>query len=177
VSFVLARKSALETRRSGATSLYLDLFRHYAEQRNGSTPFTMPPHICYALAEALRELENDGGWRGRRARYAALSLRVFEGLREQGVAPLLDITRPSSSVLTAYRIPAGYDYASLHDFLKAAGFIIYAGQGRFKEEICRIAVMGAIDSADVTRLLARFRQFWTRGAARIRSATSTELMG
>jgi hypothetical protein len=30
--------------------------------------------------------------------------------------------------------------------------------------------MGAIDSVDVARLLARFRQFWTRGAAKIESA-------
>jgi 2-aminoethylphosphonate-pyruvate transaminase len=173
VSFALARKAALETRRSGATSLYLDLFRHYAEQNNGSTPFTMPAHVCYALAEALRELEDGGGWRARRGRYAALSRRVFEGLREQGVAPLLDITEPSSSVLTAYRVPAGYDYAGLHEFLKASGFVIYAGQGRFNQEIFRIAVMGAIDSVDVARLLARFRQFWGRDAAKIESARAT----
>jgi 2-aminoethylphosphonate-pyruvate transaminase len=172
VSFVLARKTALETRRSGATSLYLDLFRHYGEQSIGSTPFTMPAHICYALAEALRELEDGGGWRARRERYAALSRSVFDGLRGQGVAPLLDITEPSSSVLTAYRIPAGYDYASLHDFLKAAGFIIYAGQGRLNQEIFRIALMGAIDSVDVSRLLSCFQKFWIRGAARIESASA-----
>ena len=173
VSFALARKAALETRRSGATSLYLDLFRHYAEQSKGSTPFTMPAHVCYALAEALRELEDGGGWRARRGRYVALSRRVFEGLREQGVSPLLDITEPSSSVLTAYRIPAGYDYKSLHEFLKAAGFVIYAGQGRFNQEIFRIAVMGAINSVDVARLLASFRQFWIRGATKVESARAT----
>ena len=170
VSFVLARKAALETRRTGATSLYLDLFRYYVEQTSNSTPFTMPAHVCYAMAEALRELEDGGGWRARRGRYAALSRMVFEGLREQGVAPLLDITKPSSSVLTAYRIPAGYDYTRLHEFLKAAGFVIYAGQGGFNQEIFRIAVMGAIDSVDVARLLAYFRRFWSRDAALIESA-------
>jgi len=170
VSFVLARKAALETRRSAATSLYLDLFRYYAEQSNGSTPYTMPAHICYALAEALRELEDAGGWRARRGRYAALSHRIFEGLRGQGVEPLLDIIKPSSSVLTAYRVPAGHSYASLHEFLKAAGFVIYAGQGKFNQEIFRIAVMGAIDSVDVARLLAYFRRFWSREAAIIESA-------
>jgi len=173
VSFALARKAALETRRSAATSLYLDLFRYYSEQSNGSTPYTMPAHICYALAEALRELEDGGGWRARRQRYVALSRSVFEGLREQGVQPLLDISRPSSSVLTAYRVPAGYDYTSLHEFLKAAGFVIYAGQGKFNQQIFRIAVMGAINSVDVARLLAYFRQFWNRDASFIKAASAT----
>src|SRR5207248_5771843 len=128
--FVLARRVALESRRSGATSVYLDLFRHYAEQRKGSSPFTQSVHACYALAEALRELADGGGWRSRHKSYAALSRQVFEGLRAQGIEPLLNSAAPSSSVLTAYRVPAGYDYASLHDFLKAAGFVIYAGQGQ-----------------------------------------------
>jgi len=161
VSFVLARESALQSRQSGATSVYLDLFRHYAEQRKDSSPFTPSVHVCYALAEALRELADAGGWQSRHAHYAALSRQVFDGLRAQGVEPLLDLMAPSSSVLTAYRVPAGYDYASLHDALKAAGFVIYAGQGKFNQEIFRIAVMGALDSTDVERLLSAFQEFWS----------------
>ncbi len=155
VSFVLAREDALAAE-SGATSVYLDLFRYHAEQRKGSTPFTMPVQVCFALAEALRELADAGGWRGRRAHYAALSQQVFDGLRAQGVAPLLDLAAPSSSALTAYRVPAGLDYASLHATLKAAGFVIYAGQGRFQSEIFRVAVMGDLDATDIERLLASF---------------------
>jgi 2-aminoethylphosphonate-pyruvate transaminase len=168
VSFVLVRESALQSRRSGATGVYLDLFRHYAEQRKDSSAFTPAVQVCYALVEALRELTAVGGWQARRARYAALSRQVFAGLRAQGVAPLLDLTAPSSSVLTAYRLPAGYTYTSLHDFLKAAGFVIYAGQGRFDQEIFRIAVMGEINSADVERLLSAFARFW--GSVRIEQA-------
>lgn len=167
VSFVLARKEAL-TAESGATSVYLDLFRYYAEQEKGSTPFTMPAHVCYALAEALGELAGDGGWRGRRERYATLSRKVFDGLRAQGVEPLLDLSEPSSPVLTAYRVPAGYDYASLHDFLKASGFVIYAGQGKFQDEIFRVAVMGEITDEDIDRLLSAFQRFWNQRAAPMR---------
>jgi 2-aminoethylphosphonate-pyruvate transaminase len=167
VSFVLVRKEAL-TAVSGATSVYLDLLRYYAEQEKGSTPFTMPAHVCYALAEALGELADDGGWRGRRERYAMLSRRVFDGLRAQGVEPLLDLSEPSSPVLTAYRVPAGYDYASLHDFLKASGFVIYAGQGKFQDEIFRVAVMGEITDEDIDRLLSAFRRFWNQRAAPMR---------
>jgi 2-aminoethylphosphonate-pyruvate transaminase len=174
VSFVLARRDALAAE-SGATSLYLDLSRYYAEQEKGSTPFTMPVQVCYALAEALRELEDAGGWRARRAHYAALSALAFAGLQSQGVAPLLDIAAPSSPVLTAYRIPtgpAGLDYASLHTALKAAGFVIYAGQGQFQHEIFRIAVMGDLAAADIERLLTAFAQWRQRQAAQARGGSA-----
>ncbi len=160
MSFVLARRKVLDADQSGATSVYLDLFRQYAEQRKGSSAFTQSVQVCYALLEALAELQDAGGWRGRYTRYAALSQKVFNGLRAQGVAPLLDITAPSSSVMTAYRVPNGYHYSSLHDFLKASGFVIYSGQGQFSEEIFRIAVMGALDFWDVDELLSTFGRFW-----------------
>ncbi len=160
MSFVLARRKVLDAGQSGATSVYLDLFRQYAEQRKGSSAFTQSVQVCYALLEALRELQDGGGWRGRHSRYAALSRKVFNGLRAQGVEPLLEITGPSSSVMTAYRVPQRYDYSSLHDFLKASGFVIYSGQGQFSQDIFRIAVMGALDFSDVDELLSTFGRFW-----------------
>jgi 2-aminoethylphosphonate-pyruvate transaminase len=44
------------------------------------------------------------------------------------------------------------NYAQLHDELKSAGFIIYAGQGAYAERIFRISMMGDISEADVQRL-------------------------
>jgi 2-aminoethylphosphonate-pyruvate transaminase len=44
-------------------------------------------------------------------------------------------------------------YERLHDELKRAGFVIYAGQGSFAGEIFRIAVMGDVTSGDIERLL------------------------
>ncbi|HEX4949861.1 MAG TPA: 2-aminoethylphosphonate aminotransferase [Blastocatellia bacterium] len=167
VSFVLARRDAMAAE-SGATSLYLDLFRYFAEQEKGSTPFTMPVQVCYALAEALRELEDAGGWQARRTHYAALSQQVFAGLQAQGIAPLLDLAAPSSSVLTSYRVPAGMNYTSLHAALKTAGFVIYAGQGQFQDEIFRIAVMGDLNAADIERLLAAFAQWRQQHSAQAR---------
>ena len=159
-SFVLARRTALETRASGATTLYLDLHRYHAEQRRGSSPFTPPVHVCHALAEALREMEDEGGWSRRHARYRALSEHVFGGLRAQGVSPLLPIDSPSSAVLTAYRMPEGLAYGGFHDFLKQEGFVIYAGQGRLSGDVFRIAVMGELDAQDMDRLLAACRRYW-----------------
>jgi 2-aminoethylphosphonate-pyruvate transaminase len=165
MSFVIVRKEILETRTSGATSVYLDLFGHYQEQIKNSSAFTQAVHVCHALAEALQELADSGGWHARQNHYRSLSQQVFAGLRTQSVEPLLAIQVPSSAVITAYRVPEGYDYAGLHDFLKAAGFIIYAGQGQFNGEVFRIAVMGDLDATDIDRLLMACRRFWGRDAS------------
>jgi len=170
VSFVLARKAALETGRRNPEGTHTDLFRLYEEQRDGSAISALPAQICSAMAAAMRELSDDGGWSARRVRYAALSRRIFDGLREQGVEPLLDIDQPSSSVLTAYRIPSGYNSERLYEQLKSAGFVIQTGNEPSDPEIFRVAVMGAIGSKDVARLLACFRQFWTRRSGRLEAA-------
>ena len=60
VSFAVVRKAALEWRRSGACSVYLDLFRHYEEQRQGYALCTPAVPALYALQEVLRELEEGG---------------------------------------------------------------------------------------------------------------------
>ncbi|MEP7270911.1 MAG: hypothetical protein ABI882_05375, partial [Acidobacteriota bacterium] len=123
--------------------------------------FTPAVSVYFALNEALEELTDAGGWRARRAHYRDLTRRVFDGLRSQGIEPLLDISQPASSLLTAYRIPGGADYSSLHDSLKQAGFVIYAGQGKLAGEMFRIATMGAITVKDIDRLLKSFGEYWS----------------
>lgn len=160
VSFVLARKSAFSKRKTGAQGIYLDLFRQYAEQNRNATPFTPAVSLYFTLNEALEELADAGGWRSRRAHYRELTHRIFEGLRSQGIDPLLDIREPASSLLTAYRIPGACDYASLHSHMKKAGFVIYAGQGKLAGEMFRIATMGALALRDMDQLLKAFSEYW-----------------
>lgn len=61
-------------------------------------------------------------------------------------------------MLRAYRLPQGVSYEQLHDGLKARGFVIYAGQGGLSKTLFRISTMGAIEAADVERLLAGFSE-------------------
>lgn len=156
VSFVLARAEALEAAAENADSVVLDLARHYREQRLGWSPFTQSVHGFFALQEALRELEEAGGRAARRERYAALSARLRDALPGLG-APCLIPPGESASMLTAFRLPQGARYDALHDSLKRAGFVIYAGQGALAATIFRVATMGAIPDADMDRLLAAFR--------------------
>ena len=150
-AFVITRRAALEV--AHPRTLYLDLASYCNKQDARSTPFTPAIPAFYALAEALAEHAEAGGWHARRARYRALAGQLANGLAALGIEALVPAAE-SSCVLRGYRLPAGVDYASLHDGLKADGFVIYAGQGRLADSIFRIATMGDVDAADMTRLLA-----------------------
>lgn len=153
IAFVIADRELLQARRGSSPSLYLDLQRYHAEQTTGFSPFTQAVHACFALDEALDELADDGGWRARRDLYRRRTARVRGGLAALGIEALLPAA-DNSSMLTAFRLPHGIDYPTLHDRLKADGFVIYAGQGNLAGGIFRIATMGAIGDGDLDRLLA-----------------------
>ncbi|KWN64133.1 2-aminoethylphosphonate aminotransferase [Burkholderia ubonensis] len=152
-AFVIVRRSALA--QAASRTYYLDLGRLAKLQDQRNTPFTPSVHAYYALVEALREFDEAGGWRARHARYKALADQAQAGLAARGM-PLVLPEGASSVVLRAYRLPQGVTYEQLHDGLKARGFVIYAGQGGLSKELFRISTMGAIEAADVERLLVGF---------------------
>ncbi|MGN7980250.1 2-aminoethylphosphonate aminotransferase [Burkholderia sp. 22313] len=152
-AFVIVRRSALA--KAASRTYYLDLGRLAKLQDQRNTPFTPSVHAYYALVEALREFDEAGGWRARHAHYKALADQAQVGLAARGM-PLVLPEGASSVVLRAYRLPQGVTYETLHDGLKARGFVIYAGQGGLSKELFRISTMGAIQAADVERLLEGF---------------------
>jgi len=152
-SFVMVRRESLATACSRA--YYLDLGRLAALQDQRNTPFTPAVHAYYALVEALREFEEQGGRAARYKQYAALAEQVRAGLAELGIEGVLPPAQ-ASVVLRSYRLPEGLTYNRLHDELKAGGFVIYAGQGDLSRTLFRISTMGNLTRADIDRLLTCF---------------------
>ena len=159
VAFVIARRTAL--RDAVARTYYLDLARLAKLQDERSTPFTPAVHAHYALVEALREFEDEGGRPARYARYQALAEQVRAGLSALGVESILP-AQQSSVVLRAYHLPAGVDYPTLHDAMKRQGFVIYAGQGDLSKTLFRISTMGHVTADDMDRLVGCFASLGTR---------------
>lgn len=155
VAFVLVRRDALAT--AVSRSYYLDLSRLAGLQDRRDTPFTPAVPAYYGLVEALSELQDDGGWCQRHDRYGMLSRRLADALASLRIHTLIP-RGESSVVLRAYRLPPGSSYAELHDSLKAAGFVIYAGQGALSCDIFRISVMGDLHDNDVERLTLAFER-------------------
>jgi len=157
LSFVVVRRDLLTRASSPARSVYLDLRTHAREQDAQSTAFTPAVPVYYALREALDELDEQGGWRARRRRYAELGGRIALALEAYGVAPLL-AAADSSVALRSYALPPGMSYGQLHRELKLRGFVIYAGQGSLSDRLFRISTMGWISDGDVARLLDAFAE-------------------
>jgi 2-aminoethylphosphonate-pyruvate transaminase len=156
LSFVLVREPLLEAPTGGAGSVYLDLRRYHEVQRQqGFSPFTQAVHVAFALREALDEFYENGGQLARLERYRSVGDRVRDVLGELDVRPLLPDS-VCSSVLRSYHLPEGFGYADLHDALKARDFVIYAGQGKLRSDVFRVANMGDLRDADVDRLSAAF---------------------
>jgi 2-aminoethylphosphonate-pyruvate transaminase len=155
-ALVMLRQDLLQGE-SQANSLYLDLFPYYRQQQTGYSAFTQAVHAYYALQASLTELAAQGGYQGRQRRYLQVANRIRDGLEALGLRLLLPRAQ-SCSMITCFYLPEGWAYEALHDGLKQAGFVIYAGQGNLKQKIFRIANMGHIQDADVDRLLAAFSE-------------------
>src|SRR3989442_1442475 len=148
VSFVLARRSALEALRGRAPrSVYLDLHSHFATQEHDNTPFTPAVQVLHAMEQALAELAQEGLSR-RVARYAENARVLREGLGRLGLE-ILVAPEGRSNILTTFRLPSGLAYDALHDALKHRGYVIYAGQGDLRTYAFRVANMGTLTPRDM----------------------------
>ena len=149
---VICRRTALAEAAEPPRSLYMHLPLWSEQQDRASTPFTPAVNGLLALDQALKELEEQGGWHARHARYHQLADRVARLLQRCDVEPMLDHSE-FSCVLHSYRLPEGMSYETVHDGLKLRGFVVYAGQGELAAEMFRISTMGDITDYDMGRLL------------------------
>jgi 2-aminoethylphosphonate-pyruvate transaminase len=157
VAFVIVRRQHLA--HAASRTFYLDLARLARLQDERNTPFTPAVHAYYALVEALREYEEQGGRIARYRHYAALAEQVRSGLAALGIDEAIPAAE-SSVVLRAYRLSPGVAYDQLHDALKADGFVIYAGQGDLSKTLFRISTMGSLSAADIDRLIQSFSRIF-----------------
>jgi len=152
VSFVLVRKGFLERMRVyPKRSWYLHLTHYVDDHGQGTVPFTPAVQVYYAFDEALNELLEEGVQK-RIQRYKKMAMLIRERMTKLGIKPVLTPDRLSNTI-TAYYLPEGLTYQSLHDRLKEQGYVIYAGQGNLENKIFRVANMGALTEAQFTSFL------------------------
>lgn len=155
LAMVLCRSNALRQDIAPRT-MSLNLSAWAEHQARRSTPFTPGINAMLGLAQALKELLDQGGWKARRGRYRKLASSVAATLKDLGVEPWLP-AECSSCVLRSYQLPKGVHYKELHDGLKQHGFVIYAGQGKLAEQLFRISTMGDISDYDLALLQQALR--------------------
>lgn len=154
--FVIARRVALTACAGRARSVSLDLHAQWQtmEQQGGKWRFTSPTHTVLAFAQALRELDKEGGIAARHRRYSENQRTLVAGMAELGFAPLLP-EKWQSPIITAFYSPAHPDYrfADFYQRLKAQGFVIYPGKVS-QADCFRIGNIGDVTPERVRCLLA-----------------------
>lgn len=152
-SFVIVNREKIENDATIPRTVYLDLKKYLQQQDNNGTPFTQSVQCFYALDEALKELQDQGGWQERQKQYQQYMKIIRDGMLALGIKPLLD-KADSSCVLHAYHLPENISYQQLHDQLKSKGFVIYAGQGDLAKTIFRVSAMGDITEDDMKKFVS-----------------------
>lgn len=154
--FVIARRAALAACAGRARSVSLDLHAQWQtmEQQGGKWRFTSPTHTVLAFAQALRELDEEGGIAARHQRYSENQRTLVAGMAALGFAPLLP-EKWQSPIITAFYSPAHPDYrfADFYQRLKAQGFVIYPGKVS-QADCFRIGNIGDVTPERVRDLLA-----------------------
>ena len=153
--FVIARRSAMAACEGLSRSLSLDLYAqwHCMESQHGKWRFTSPTHTVLAFAEALRELDAEGGIRARHQRYCTNQQLLLAGMSQLGFTPLLP-RQWHSPVITAFLSPDHPDYRFelFYHALKQRGFVIYPGKVS-QSDCFRIGNIGHLFADDIQRLL------------------------
>ncbi|WP_421159543.1 2-aminoethylphosphonate--pyruvate transaminase [Aeromonas dhakensis] len=167
--FVIARRAALTACAGRARAVSLDLHAQWQtmEQQGGKWRFTSPTHTVLAFAQALRELDEEGGIAARHRRYSENQRTLVDGMAELGFAPLLP-EEWQSPIITAFYSPAHPDYrfADFYQRLKGQGYVIYPGKVS-QADCFRIGNIGDVTPERVRCLLAAMACacYW-RGEAR-----------
>lgn len=167
--FVIARRVALAACAGRARSLSLDLHAQWQtmEQQGGKWRFTSPTHTVLAFAQALRELDEEGGIAARHRRYSENQRTLVDGMAALGFAPLLP-EQWQSPIITAFYSPTHPDYrfADFYQRLKGQGFVIYPGKVS-QADCFRIGNIGDVTPERVRCLLAAMASacYW-QGEAR-----------
>lgn len=160
-SFIIARREALTATEGNARTISLDLHSQWKtmEKDNGKWRFTSPTHVVAAFAQALRELQQEGGVTVRGERYAATNRKLREGMRALGFEPFVSEAF-QGPIITTFLYPEGrnLDFKHMHHWLKEQGYVIYPGKLTDRDTF-RIGNIGEIYDADADRILELFAQY------------------
>ena len=162
LGFVIAERTHLATCQDNAISLSLDLHAQWRGfEANAQWRFTPPVQVVAALAEALDQLEEEGGIPARHARYSNNCRMLIDGMRAHGFEPYIDRAHQAPVIVT-FRIPPGgwFSFDKFYTFLAARGVVIYPGK-LTREPSFRIGCIGAIGAAEIARALAAVGAFMT----------------
>ncbi|SPE08183.1 2-aminoethylphosphonate--pyruvate transaminase [Lactiplantibacillus plantarum] len=153
-AFIIAKQATLAHTADNARSLCLDLYDQWQAmtKQPGKWRFTSPTHVVHAFAQALIELQAEGGVTPRYQRYRASQQLLSDGLQALGFELVID-PAIQGPIITSFKYPnVDFDFADFYQFIKQRGFVIYPGKVSNIPSF-RIGTIGDVDTTDIQRLL------------------------
>lgn len=161
-SFIICNREKLLESKGKARSLSLDLYEQWETmQKDGKWRFTSPTHVVLAFAQALKELQLEGGILARHNRYAENNRIIIEELAKLGIKPYIG-SEYQGPIITTFFYPENvrFSFAEMYEYIKDRGYAIYPGKVTDANTF-RIGNIGEIypeDMYEVARILAEFLQ-------------------
>jgi putative phosphonoacetaldehyde dehydrogenase/2-aminoethylphosphonate--pyruvate transaminase len=162
--FIVAKRESLLATEGRARSLSLDLFDQWKtmEEWSGKWRFTSPTHTVRAFAQALEELDEEGGVMARHQRYTQNQRVLTEGMAALGFRSLCPADF-QSPIITAFHYPetTKFEFKRFYTLLKQKGFVIYPGKVTDVNTF-RIGTIGDVDEQAIRELLEAIEecQYW-----------------
>ena len=162
--FCIAKRTVLEATQGNARSLSLALYDQWKcmEDTAGKWRFTSPTHTVRAFAQAMSELDQEGGIAQRFARYSENHRILVSGMAELGFETILT-PENQSPIITAFYSPTHPDYSfdRFYSILKSKGFVIYPGKVT-ELNTFRIGNIGDIMPANMKELMRCIKEamYW-----------------
>ena len=154
--FVIAHRAALKQTQGWARSLSLDLFDQWQEMetKSGKWRYTSPTHCVRAFAQALAELDEEGGVAARALRYADNHRLLVDGMERIRFRALI-APCSQSNFITSFVCPdhPAFTFDSFYAAMKVRRFVIYPGKVS-EADTFRIGTIGHVFPDDIRELIA-----------------------
>lgn len=153
-SFIICRRDKLIASEGKARSLSLDLFDQWkGMEKDGKWRYTSPTHVVLAFAQALKELDAEGGIPARFKRYSDNNRMLIEKMNELGFDTYIDSTH-QGPIITTFFYPSdvSFKFPEFYKYIKERGYAIYPGKLTDRDTF-RIGNIGEIYAEDIEKLI------------------------
>lgn len=159
-SLIICNRKKLMESSGRARSLSLDLYGQWqGMEKDGKWRFTSPTHTVLAFAQALRELDAEGGIPARSARYYHNNRLLIEKMETLGIRPYLE-PEDQGPIITTFLYPENHSFSfgEMYRYIKERGYAIYPGK-LTDADTFRIGNIGEIYEEDILKVYELFREF------------------
>lgn len=159
-SFIIAKREKLVKSKGIARSLSLDLYDQWETmEKDGKWRYTSPTHVVLAFAQALKEMEEEGGIEARNKRYEANNRLLVKRMKELGIHTYIG-EQHQGPIITTFFYPENYkfEFQEMYQYIKERGYAIYPGKIT-EADTFRIGTIGEIYPEDIEKVCATIKEF------------------